>query len=91
MKRKLVFLPLTYSKEVVDIINSYFDKGYEIEDVLYAEEGYYILLILKDDGNYSYKYVSKIYPSDSSANLIEENKNPIPTWVKTSTKEILFN
>lgn len=88
MKRKLVFLPLTYSKEVVDIINSYFDKGYEIEDVLYAEEGYYILLILKGDENYSYKYVSND-PSDSNVNLIEENKKP--TLYKRSMMDILFN
>ena len=89
MKRKIVFLPLTYSKEVVNIINSYFDEGYEIEDVLYAEEGYYILLILKGDENYSYKYVSKIDPSDSNVNLIEENENP--TWYKRGTMDILFN
>ena len=57
-KRKLLFLPTTYSKELVDAINSYFDKGYEIDNILNAEDGYYILLILKGIGNYVYSYVN---------------------------------
>ena len=34
MKRKLVYLPTYYSKDIVDDINSYFDKGYNIEGIL---------------------------------------------------------
>ena len=46
MKRKLVYLPNEYSKDVVDNINGYFDKGYEIENIFNANEGVYILLVL---------------------------------------------
>ena len=73
-KRKLLFLPTTYSKELVDAINSYFDKGYEIDNILNAEEGYYILLILKGVENYVYAYVNDYSkPSNSKSKLIEEN------------------
>ena len=64
MKRKLVFLSaLEATKEAVDSINSYFDKGYEIEEVLDADCGYYIFLVLKGDENY--KYTHKFDLSDS--------------------------
>lgn len=75
-KRKLLFLPTTYSKELVDVINSYFDKGYEIDNILNAEDGYYILLILKGIGNYVYSYVNDYSkPSNGKFKLIEENIN----------------
>ena len=75
-KRKLLFLPTTYSKEFVDAINSYFDKGYEIDNILNAEDGYYILLILKGIGNYVHAYVNDYSkPSNGKSKLIEENKN----------------
>lgn len=90
MKRKLIYLPSTYSKEVVDDINSYFDKGYEIEDILNADNGYYILLVMKEYVNYSYVTAKKDYSTDKKINLIEEGVD-IPTWVKSSTKNMLFN
>ena len=36
MKRKMIFLPDIYSKDVVNAINTYFDSGYEIDDILDA-------------------------------------------------------
>jgi hypothetical protein len=89
MKRKLVYLPFAYSEEIVSIINMYFDSGYEIEDVFNAEDGYYILLILKCSENYAYKHTSKKDLSDKKNinNLIEEERK----WVKTSTGDIVFN
>jgi hypothetical protein len=86
MKRKLVYLPCEYSKEMVDAINLYFDKGYELEDIFNADNGYYMLLVLKDNENYSYTHVDKFEKS----NLIEEKYEPIGKWVKTSTNDILF-
>ena len=54
MKRKLVFLSsLEATKEAVDSINSYFDKGYEIEEILDADCGYYIFLILNGNEKYN--------------------------------------
>ena len=87
MMRKLVYLPFSYSEDTVSIINMYFDKGYEIEDILNAEDGYYIVLILKDNENYAYKHTSKIDLSDKKNinNLIEEKQK----WVKTSTGDIV--
>lgn len=88
MKRKLMYLPYDYSKEMVDAINLYFDKGYEIEDILNADNGYYILLILKGNEKYNYTYVDKC----EKCNLIEENNKSIGKWVKTSTmNDIVFN
>ena len=89
MKRKLVYLPYEYSKEMVDAINLYFDKGYEIEDILNADNGYYLILILKGSENYAYTNVSKIDLSDKKNinNLIEEKQR----WVKTSTGDIVPN
>lgn len=86
MKRKLVYLPFVYSEKTVSIINMYFDSGYEIEDVFDAEDGYYIILVLKDNENYSYTHVDKFEKS----NLIEEKYEPIGKWVKTSTNDIML-
>lgn len=87
MRRKLVYLPFVYSEDTVSIINMYFDNGYEIEDVFDAEDGYYIVLILKGNENYAYKYTSKNDLSDKKNinNLIEEEQR----WVKTSTGDIV--
>lgn len=83
MKRKLVYLPNEYSKDVVDNINGYFDRGYEIEDVFNANEGIYILLVSK--GNENYKYAIP----DMKCNLIEEKKvMPDESWCRTSTKDV---
>ena len=86
----MIYLPSTYSKEVVDAINSYFDKGYEIENTLNADGGYYILLVLKEYVNYSYVATKKDYSTDKKINLIEDGED-IPSWVKSATKDILFN
>jgi hypothetical protein len=80
MKSKLVFLPSIYNKDIVDGINIYFDKGYVIEDILNADCGYYILLILK--GNENYNNTSKYVLSDLKPNLIEENNQK---WIKSTT------
>lgn len=89
MRRKLVYLPFVYSEDIVSNINMYFDSGYEIEDVFDAEDGYYIVLILKGNENYAYKHISKNDLSDKKNinNLIEEEQ----IWVKTSTGDIVFN
>ena len=87
MRRKLIFLPAVYSKEIVDEINEYFDKGYEIENTFNADNGIYILLVLKGNKNYVYTHVTNSKLLDDNYNLIEENKK----WVKTSSDEILIN
>ena len=91
IKRKLVYLPNEYSKDVVDNINGYFDKGYEIENVFNANEGIYILLVLK--GNENYKYTHKFDLSDSKYPLIEERKeiDNSNSWIRTTTKDIKMN
>jgi hypothetical protein len=89
MKRKLVYLPNEYSKDIVDNINGYFDKGYEIEDIFNANEGIYILLVLKDNENY--KYVKNFDLSDCRYPLIEEKKEDIQTWVTSNTKQVKTN
>lgn len=84
MKRKLVFLSsLEATKEAVDSINSYFDKGYEIEKILDADCGYYIFLVLNDNGKYLFDFKEVKYP------LIEEKVK----WTQTSTtsKDIKMN
>ena len=88
MKRKLVYLPCEYSKEMVDAINLYFDKGYELEDIFNADNGYYMLLVLKCSENYSYTHVDK--DKFENLNLIEEKYEPIGKWVKTSTNDFVF-
>lgn len=90
LKRKLVFLPSKHSEVIVDIINSYFNMGYEIDDILNADDGYYILLILNDNENYGYKHVSK-FVDNNNCDLIEENDNHTINWVKSTTGDIVFN
>ena len=88
MKRKLIYLPNKYSKDVVDNINGYFDKGYEIENILNANEGVYILLVLKD----KYKYATNSDSSNCSYTLIEEEKKKgVPTWVTSITYQVKTN
>ena len=88
MKRKLIYLPNKYSKDVVDNINGYFDKGYEIENILNANEGVYILLVLKD----KYKYATNSDSSNCSYTLIEEEKKKrVPTWVTSITNQVKTN
>ena len=84
MKRKLVYLPNEYSKDVVDNINGYFDKRYEIEDIFNANEGIYILLVLKGNHKYVKNYE---YP----LTLIEENKEDLQTWVTSNTNQVKTN
>jgi hypothetical protein len=86
MKRRVVFIPsILYSKDtpkcVVESINDYFNKGYDIEYMLNVDYGYYLFLVLKDGENvYSKKHLKY--------DLIEENNHK---WVKTSTGDIVFN
>lgn len=88
MRRKLVYLACEYSKEMVDAINVYFDSGYELEDIFNADNGYYMLLVLKCNENYDHRFASKFKLSDENCNLIEENNNK---WVKTTTNDVLLN
>lgn len=83
MKRKLIFLPEVHSKEVVDNINVYFDKGYEIEDIIEAKYGHYILLVLKFNTIGSYLGYSIIEEGDKSY-----NKGDYKNWVTDNTKDI---
>ncbi len=88
MKRKLVYLPSTYySKDIVDDINSYFDKGYDIEGVLDADSGFYLVLILNN--NEEYKYAG-LKPYNNIFNLIEENRTGSfkQDWISTHTQDI---
>ena len=84
MKRKMIYLPNEYSKDVVDNINGYFDTGYEIENIFNANEGIYILLVLK--GNH--KYVKNY---EHPLTLIEENKEPLQNWVTSNTNQVKTN
>ena len=85
MKRKLIFLSATeYSENTVDRINGYFDLGWEIEDILNADFGYYLILISKDVDNRD--YLKKINPSKYRYNLIEENRDDDQKWVTTTTE-----
>lgn len=79
----LKFLPLSYNEEIVNGINEYLGKGYEIEDIIDANDGYYILLALK--GNGSCKNVGKYIIPTLDKDLIEENNQK---WVKTTTADI---
>jgi hypothetical protein len=100
MKRKLVYLPSTYySKDIVDNINSYFDKGYNIEGILDADTGFYLVLILDDNGEYKYTGLKKLdsyFPYDK-LKLIEENISftssefPQHHWTSTNTEDIKPN
>lgn len=92
MKRKLVFLPAVYSKEVVENINGYFDKGYEIEDILDAENGCYLLLILAYNDCCAYKYAKKFDSSEDTCVLIEERHyGGDQCWHTTSTQDTKVN
>ena len=92
MKRKLVYLPSTYySKDIVDDINSYFDKGYDIEGVLDEDSGFYLVLILNNNGNYKYTGIKKLdLPYNNVFNLIEENRTGSfkQDWISTHTQDI---
>lgn len=96
MKRKLVFLPAVHSKEVVDDINLFFNKGYEIEDILNADDGYYIILVLKGEEKYFYKFDKNIdLPkgvNGGNYSLIEEKQNIKQDWADSNKKEdVIFN
>lgn len=90
MKRKLIFLSsLEYSKDVVDRINGYFDKGYEIEDILDADCGYYILLVLKCIEKYKFALSDSKFDFNK---LIEEDKKPTKqNWVTSNTDNIILS
>ena len=79
--RKLVFLPAEFSGKIVNDINEYFDKGYDIEKILSADNGHYMLLVYVGNENL---YAKK----DVLSNLIEENNQK---WYKTNTGDIKFN
>ncbi len=96
MKRKLVYLPSTYySKDIVDDINSYFDKGYNIEGILDADTGFYLVLILNNNEEYKYTGLKKLdsyFPYDK-LKLIEENRIDFndKDWVSTKTDDVKLN
>ena len=91
IKRRLVFLPAAYSKVVVNSINDYFDKGYEIEDRLDGDDGCYLLLVLKSNSNYASKFATKPEVSDDNYTLIEEYEIPDERWVRTTTEDTKVN
>ena len=89
MKRKLIFLSSTeYSETVVDSINGYFILGWEIEKILNADCGYYIILVFKCNDSYDCKFAAKSDSQDKKCELIEETNNPEQRWVVTNTKDI---
>ena len=70
------------------VINQLKDKGYEIENIFNANEGVYILLVLKD----KYKYATNSDSSNHSYTLIEEEKKKgVPTWVTSITNQVKNN
>ena len=89
MKRKIVFLPEKYSKEIVDTINGYFDMGYEIEDKFSAYEGYYFLLVLNCNENYNFKQFKYIDKPFEKYKLLEEKYDM--SWTTTSTQDVQHN
>ena len=97
MKRKLVYLPSTYhSKDIVDDINSYFDKGYNIEGILEAETGFYLVLILNNNEEYKYTGLKKLDLPYDKLKLIEENISYTSAefpqhWTSTNTEDIKPN
>ena len=92
MKRKMIFLSSTqFLKNVVDSINDYFDKGYEIEKILNAECGYYIILVLKCNDSYTYTFARKFDSSEDKCELIEEKYRCGEKWCSTSTQDIKPN
>lgn len=97
MKRKLVYLPSTYySKDIVDDINSYFDKGYNIEGILDADTGFYLVLILNNNEEYKYTGLKKLDLPYDKLKLIEENISYTSAefpqhWTSTNTEDIKPN
>lgn len=97
MKRKLVYLPSTYySKDIVDDINSYFDKGYNIEGILDADTGFYLVLILNKNEEYKYTGLKKLDLPYDKLKLIEENISYTSAefpqhWTSTNTEDIKPN
>lgn len=89
MKRKLIYLPSSHSEDIVKRINEYFDSGYEIDDILNADFGYYLILVRKV--NEKYKYDMKLRPSDDKCTLIEEDNANGQRWVRTITGEGVIN
>ena len=98
MKRKLIYLPSKHSKDIVDNINGYFDKGYDIEGILDADAGCYLVLILNNNENYKYTDVKKFDLPYNKLKLIEENatytrhfpQHP-QHWTSTNTEDIKPN
>lgn len=81
----MIFLSATeYSETVVDSINTYFNMGWEIEEILNADCGYYFILVSKCNSNYKSATVSDI-PAEYKYTLIEEKDNPDSKWFTTST------
>lgn len=97
MKRKLVYLPSTYySKDIVDNINSYFDKGYNIEGILDADTGFYLVLILDNNEEYKYTGLKKLDLPYDKLKLIEEKISYTSDefsqhWTSTNTEDIKPN
>ena len=97
MKRKLVYLPSTYySKDIVDDINSYFDKGYDIEGILDADTGFYLVLILNNNEEYKYTGLKKLDLPYDKLKLIEEKISYTSAefpqhWTSTNTEDIKPN
>ena len=89
MKRKMFFLSsVDCDKNVVDNINTCFDKGDEIEKILNADCGYYIILSLDENENYMFKKKYEL-PKYNCNNLIEEGAKK---WGTTITdKNIDFS
>ena len=90
-------MPSTYhSKDIVDDINSYFDKGYSIEGILEAETGFYLVLILDNNEEYKYTGLKKLDLPYDKLKLIEENINYTSAefpqhWTSTNTEDIKPN
>ena len=83
----MIFLSsMKYHKDAVATINTYFDKGYVIEDILNADCGYYIIMALNCSKNYDYE---KKYNFEHT--LLEEKvKNKYTNtndWVYTPTSK----
>jgi hypothetical protein len=90
-------LPSTYySKDIVDNINSYFDKGYDIEGILDADTGFYLVLILNNNEEYKYTGLKKLDLPYDKLKLIEDNINYTSAefpqhWTSTNTEDIKPN
>lgn len=79
MKRKMFFLSsVECDKSVVENINTYFDKGYVIEDILNADCGYYIIMVLNCSKNYDYAKKSNF-----EYTLLEEKVKTNPENIKS--------